>query len=409
MMSMSKSIHKKLKRIFNKCISWPSLLTVFLISVIINLFLFKGLLLSKQKLEEFEDVGGFFLSEIPSQNIIPWWWCAGRYQLYERMLENIMTVSLPPWKNHYEAYYARSCIKAAISLLHLPKDKISDMQVTRIEKWQDYATGIHGFVDLTILGQGGSPIQQNVTMEFDDDTSLPIKISLNTFNQTKNSKVWFVVTSYDRPAHFLRFLKSITNLYDSGEHNFGLCIGTFYSHAQVETFEEQEVKKLSDYHFDLQIVRAPLPFRKAPTLQKCIFSPQISPDDIVYMVDVDVGFDTHIIERMKRFVVKEKRAFSPIVWYRDEGNYENNPRGFAKGGTGLIALYKSDIMRFGGYDISTFQDQHGFEDTDFFYRIRSLKMQVVRSYERTMEHWPHTRDNWEKQGFRNVDLLCPSF
>lgn len=389
------------RKMFVQLLIIGTLLVIFIITFSLSF------LRRDNEIHTFPEVRGYYSSKTET-DIVPWWWCVGKSNLYDRMTENIMDTILPPFKNHIEDFYAKSCIKAAKSIYSLSPEIVKQIKVIRIETWRDYSTGIHGFVDLEI------PIEnsfQVVTLEFDDDRALPIKIYQNDFSQTKDSKVWFVVTAHDRSKHFLRFIKSLTNLYDSGEQNFGLCLGTYYSSPREQTFEEQQINNLQGYNFERKIIRAPLPFKKAPILQECIESSTIKQNDIVYMVDVDVAFDANIIQRMKRFVVQGKRAFSPIVWYRekdDHGNtYPDNPHGFAKGGSGIIALYKSDILRFGGYDIKTFQDQHGFEDTDFYHRIKSIKLQMIRSFERTMEHWPHPRDKWEPSSVRDIDTLCP--
>ncbi len=110
------------------------------------------------------------------------------------------------------------------------------------------------------------------------------------------------------------------------------------------TPEEQEINKYKSLHPDWQveIVRHPLPFVKAPVLQKCIESTAIKKDDIVFMVDVDVTFPPTILQIIRRYVHQGKRAVNPIVWYRDKdehGNSANYYVGFAWGGIGIIALY----------------------------------------------------------------------
>ena len=38
----------------------------------------------------------------------------------------------------------------------------------------------------------------------------------------------------------------------------------------------------------------------------------------------------------------------------------------------------ADARAVGGYDLDRFADAHGWEDTDFFFRMRTLPLYVVR-------------------------------
>jgi len=291
----------------------------------------------------------------------------------------------------------------------MPNEDVEKAVVSRVEKWQDYNTGIHGLVDIKLRNN------VQMTLEFDDDTATELNIKRQTFEAQQSSKIWLITTAYNRPKHFKRFLNSVKELTNKGETNFGVCVGVFYDKENEKTLEEEELLAFKEAFpkVNVEILRNPLPFEKAPTLQKCLHSNSISENDIVFMVDVDVTFPPTIFNTVRRYVDQGKRAFNPIVWYReaDEGgnDYGKYYVGFAWGGIGIVALYKSDVMKFNGYDIVNFKSQHGFEDSDFFFKIKYVGLQIVRLPIREMEHWPHSRNTWEQKAERNVNDLCPQY
>merc|ERR1712166_325305 len=68
--------------------------------------------------------------------------------------------------------------------------------------------------------------------------------------------------------------------------------------------------------------------------------------------------------------------------------------GWGDGGPGVIALYAADATSFGGYDVKTYGELHGFEDTDFLLRVRSAGLSVVRQREAGIIHRAHPKAQW---------------
>ena len=62
-------------------------------------------------------------------------------------------------------------------------------------------------------------------------------------------------------------------------------------------------------------------------------------------------------------------------------------------GTGMLGAFVSDIRRLTGasLDTLTFRDAHGWEDTDFFFRMRQSGAAVVRHRQSRLAHVPHPR------------------
>ena len=382
-------------------ILWNNNKKIISISILALLLTTFIIVIKDNKLEDFENlhqIQGYFQT-YKKEGVVPYWWCLGsdNYQNYIKKHEVVTYIA--PFKDPEIVYYAKSAEKAAIKLI----DSVST-EITKIEKWQDYATGVHALVDIqNSKGQ--------YTLEIKDNQATEIEIFLPD-RKVRTSKVWFVTTTYLRPVNFNRYLESLTSLYNSGEKNFGVCLGLYYKEdGSIEELQSIENFKIGKEEITIITNKNKLPFKKAPTLQQCINDDRINENDILFMVDVDVTFDDNVIDRIKRYVVQGSRVYNPIIWYRDRDengqHYPKNPTGYAYGGIGIVAIYKSDVLKFGGYDTVTFQDQHGFEDTDFFFRIKYSKLQIVRTLERNIEHWPHSRDTWQKQNYRNVNVLCP--
>jgi len=41
--------------------------------------------------------------------------------------------------------------------------------------------------------------------------------------------------------------------------------------------------------------------------------------------------------------------------------------------------------------------------------MKYIGLQIPRLPIREMEHWPHSRDTWEKSQERDINTLCPSW
>jgi len=72
----------------------------------------------------------------------------------------------------------------------------------------------------------------------------------------------------------------------------------------------------------------------------------------------------------------------PLVHYDDHDGqgqlYTDSPMGWATGGTGIVGVFVSDARRVGGYNTDLFGNAHGWEDSDFFFRLRASGLEVSR-------------------------------
>jgi len=119
-------------------------------------------------------------------------------------------------------------------------------------------------------------------------------------------------------------------------------------------------------------------------------------ESIAFMTDVDISLPVDVLDRVTRYVKAGQRVFNPIVFYEcTEGGSEKCwEEGWGDGGPGVIALYAADATSFGGYDVKTYGELHGFEDTDFLLRVRSAGLSVVRQREAGIIHRAHPKAQW---------------
>ena len=105
--------------------------------------------------------------------------------------------------------------------------------------------------------------------------------------------------------------------------------------------------------------------------------------DLIFIIDVDISFNTKALENVRRFTVEEKSVYFPIVFseFRDGGGYW---RDF---GYGIMSGFKKDIMTVGGYktDIVGW----GKEDVDLYDKIMRSKLYVYRSIDSNLVHKYH--------------------
>jgi len=344
--------------------------------------------------------------EVVVSKIHKWWRCSGGLLSFVNRIDALqMEVETYPFINRMSLYYLRQCQQAFYKLFFPDLSPSTvEFKPMQIEQWKDYATGIHGMLDFNMTLPNGTVLYK--TMEFDDDELTHVNVKLiDEYPAVKQkSRVVFITPIFNRTEAFFRNLKSVKGLAKEDE-NFAYC----YADFDGDDLEiDEQLDKLLDNdtrNIEITVIKFDKPFRKAPALQACI-DVAANSDDIVFIMDVDVTFAPVVLERVRRYAIQGKRIFSPIVWYtrmaENGTEFPHAPQLWATQGTGILALYKSDIERFGGYDLDLFQDKHGFEDTDFFFSTRYLRLQIARAKEPSLVHLPHPRDGWEKASRKDL-------
>lgn len=130
-------------------------------------------------------------------------------------------------------------------------------------------------------------------------------------------------------------------------------------------------------------------------------SAQLDNNTLLFFCDVDLIFTADALQRCRDNTVQGKQVYFPIVFsqYNPKIVYaENNPRdnkfvftkksGFWRDyGFGITCVYKSDLVKAGGFDTSILG--WGLEDVDLFTKMINSGLKVLRSQEPGIVHIYH--------------------
>ena len=293
------------------------------------------------------------------------------------------------------------------------------LEVVRIESWGMRVPTL-GIVDAaftkkktTKSGKTEYPrtrsyYRERVTLSFDftvkpDAEVLPRLVLLDQTSNTR-PRVVFIIASFARRQHLQRLITQInvlskhdkgrTTACVAGQTNDPEDISIRTQVAQVATFDPQVIE-----------IHTSDPFNKARNLQACIDT--LDPHDIAFVMDVDLRLPKDLPNKARRYTRQGSLVYSPIIWYEPNPSLErtvSDVRTFdhirlpiaermewlqlASAGPGIIAFYASDGKRAGGFDTKTFAS-HGFEDTDFFFRLKRAGLEFARVVERGLVHHFH--------------------
>ena len=106
-------------------------------------------------------------------------------------------------------------------------------------------------------------------------------------------------------------------------------------------------------------------------------------DDLIFIVDVDISFNSIALENVRRFTVEGQSVYFPIIFseFRDGGGFW---RSF---GYGIMSGYKKDIVSAGGYDVAI--QGWGKEDVDLYEKLLKSEIHVIRGTDTHILHKYH--------------------
>ena len=110
--------------------------------------------------------------------------------------------------------------------------------------------------------------------------------------------------------------------------------------------------------------------------------------DLMFILDVDIYFNSAALENVRRFTGASRSAYFPIIFseFRDGGGFW---RSF---GYGILAAYKADIVAAGGYNTGI--TGWGKEDVDLYDKLLKTGINVVRSTDTNILHKYHKVTIW---------------
>ena len=315
---------------------------------------------------------------------------------------------------------------AGTVLLRFARERdISFDEIIRVESWKTRIPSA-GIIDAAFWQKTSreDDIGRRIVLSFDfthnvEEQALP---QLKLRQSADITRVVFVIASFGRKRHLQRLLRQINVLERADNGRTSACIAGQTNDPAGMSLEDQVSEVITFDHARVINTQTNKPFNKALNLQNCI--DVLEEDDIAFVMDVDLKMPKDISDKARRYTRKGSLVYSPIIWYQVENMEElkhgKNPEEQVKAeklsdshtpllrvqwqrlavyGPGIIAFYVSDGRTAGGYDTISFVE-HGFEDTDFYFRLKQIPgMDVARVIERGLVHI------WHKPSLNNINKM----
>lgn len=151
----------------------------------------------------------------------------------------------------------------------------------------------------------------------------------------------------------------------------------------------------------IEVIEAEGDFARAKALD--LGSKQCSMDDLLFCVDVDIILTSDSLYRIRLNTVQSTQVYYPIVFSQydpsiicgntshcriDTLNFEEKMGYWRQFGYGIVAIYRSDLEKVGGYDLNI--QGWGKEDIDLFDKIvKSINLTIFRAVDSGMIHAFH--------------------
>jgi hypothetical protein len=106
--------------------------------------------------------------------------------------------------------------------------------------------------------------------------------------------------------------------------------------------------------------------------------------DLVFIVDIDIFFTAEILDKVYKFTSPGQAAYFPFVFKQ----FSDGIGGFWNTyGYGIMAAYKTDIVRAGGFD--TRIHGWGLEDKDLYNKCLEIGLTITRTTDPHLVHVYH--------------------
>jgi hypothetical protein len=293
-------------------------------------------------------------------------------------------------------------------------------EILRIESWGT-APPTNGIIDASFWSKSSTSekqLEHHVILSFDfthktDEEALPRLTLLSPFSLFKRPdkpasslaatsapvlpRIVFVIASFGRKDHLQRLLRQINKLERMDRGRTSACIAGQSNDPEDLSLREQVARAATFSHVKIVTSETDDPFNKAQNLQNCL--DKLDPNDIAFIMDVDLKLPEDLSEKARRYTRQGALVYAPIIWYQPNPDLDSSAHSsfeeklewkkLAPLGPGIIAFYVSDGRNAGGFDTKSFVE-HGFEDTDFFFRLKRVPgLNVARVVERDLVHIYH--------------------
>ncbi|KAK7126250.1 hypothetical protein R3I93_021586 [Phoxinus phoxinus] len=236
-------------------------------------------------------------------------------------------------------------------------------------------------------------------------SSLKIFSSFQVSESTQvqsQTKVHFLVPLTGRYEIFVRYMENFERICLIPNQNVKLTIILVDNDTNQD--KERHLELIKEYHnrypkADLSIIPMTGDFSRGLALE--MGSSQLRNNSLLFFCDVDLVFNTDALQRCRDNTAEGSQVYFPVVFsqYDPKLVYAGDPpedssfvftkkSGFWRDyGFGITCIFKSDLLRAGGFDTSI--QGWGLEDVDLFTKVIDSGLNVFRSQEAGIVHIFH--------------------
>ncbi|KAL4613269.1 chondroitin sulfate synthase 1 [Arapaima gigas] len=233
---------------------------------------------------------------------------------------------------------------------------------------------------------------------------VPFKLSSSRsdLKEPKEKKVNILVPLMGRYEIFVRFMANFEKICLVPKQNVKLLILLFSMDNNTERVRHVELMR--DYHAkypkaELEIKAVSGPFSRALALE--MGSSHFSNDSLLFYCDVDLLFTADFLQRCRANTILGEQTYFPVIFSQydpkvvyagkapSDNHYVFTPKTglWRHYGFGIVCVYKGDLVRAGGFDVSI--QGWGLEDVDLFNKFVQSGIRLFRSTDTGIVHVHH--------------------
>ncbi|MFT7815754.1 chondroitin sulfate synthase 3 [Arapaima gigas] len=226
--------------------------------------------------------------------------------------------------------------------------------------------------------------------------------STKEMHEHNQKKVHFLVPLTGRFDIFVRFMENFEKVCLIPNQNVRLAVILVDNDSNPDREKHKEL--IQEYRSrypkaDLTVVPTTGDFSRGRALE--MGSSQLEKDTLLFFCDVDLAFSADFLQRCRDNAVLGTQAYFPIIFSQydpkivysgsppDDSNFVFTKKsGFWRDyGYGIACIYKSDLLKAGGFDTSI--KGWGLEDVDLFAKVINSGLKAFRSQETGIIHIYH--------------------
>lgn len=220
--------------------------------------------------------------------------------------------------------------------------------------------------------------------------------------EPKETKINVLIPLSGRFDMFARFMGHFEKTCLAPNQNVKLVVLLFNSDSNPD--KAKQVELMRDYRLkypkaDMQVLPVAGEFSRALALE--VGSAQFRNESLLFFCDVDLVFTAEFLQRCRANTVLGQQIYFPIIFsqydprivYGGKAPSDNHfaftrKTGFWRNyGFGITCIYKGDLVRVGGFDVSI--QGWGLEDVDLFNKVVQAGLKTFRSQEVGVVHVHH--------------------